>query len=840
MLPSKVYVAFAARRWPAAAFVLLVLVVQAGISRAGGNPSTRAAKAETPLDEPLSLSVDPGDVRLDSVWQRAQLVLTGHYPGNRVRDLTRSALYSSWTPEVAVISRDGVITPRRPGHTVIRARVGAAAIEVPVSVLGGTAAAVSFVQDVVPTFTHAGCNSGACHGTPSGKNGFRLSLRGYDPASDYLQLTHDASSRRLDMLEPDASLLLMKPSTVLPHEGGRRLGHGGYLYELVRQWIGQGAPNDIAAAATVSSLEVLPASRSLEAPEAAQQLRVIAHFQDGCERDVTRLARFSVNDESVASVEPNGLVEKVARGEAAVAAEYMGSMATAQLIFLDHDSGISWRPPPENNYIDHYVFHKLAMLRVEPSPLAGDSEFLRRAYLDLTGELPPPKEVRRFLALRDPRKREQLIDALLESPEYVDWWAMKLTDRLGCNRRFVGQVGAYKYHEWIREAIADNMPEDEFARAVLTGRGGNYEHPPASFYRRLRDPAASGEEVAQLFLGVRLQCARCHNHPGERWTQDDYYGFAAFFARVRYKEGPYYRETYDKEESVYADRKGEMIHPRSGRVMLPKFLGGDIAAIGAREDRREVLARWLTSPKNPFFSKAAVNRIWYHLFGRGIVEPVDDMRSTNPASNEGLLGALAADFVEHNFDRKRLIRTIMCSRTYQLSSQTTPTNIDEEKYFAHARVRLLPAEAMLNAVCEASGSEEKFPGFPLGTSASALPDGEFKHPFLEAFGRPARAMSCECERGSDTNLCQALQLVGGRVVEDKIHNSSGRVARLLASGRPAGDVVEELFLATLSRYPTQLERKYLVGRLGHAKDRRRAVEDVLWALINHQEFIFQH
>lgn len=838
MLPRRVYL-FPGSSAGAGLIALIVPLLATGISVAASTvkPATNAAYAAA--EQPLSLSVDPLDIRIDNLEQRVQLVLTGHYANGRVRDLTRLAVYSSWTPQVAGISRVGVVTPHRPGHTTIRARVGSASVEVPVKVANG-AADVSFVEDIVPAFTRAGCNAGACHGSPSGKNGFRLSLRGYDAGSDYVQLTHDASSRRLDLEDPDASLVLLKPTVRVPHEGGHRLEHGGYRYELVRQWIAQGAIFDRATAAGVSRLEVTPARRILEAPEALQQLRVVAHYQDGSERDVTELARFSVNDESVASVGASGLVERVGKGEVAVTAEYRSLMATAQVIFLDRAPGFAWRPPPENNYIDHFIFDKLKLLRIKPSPPAGDSEFLRRAYLDLTGELPPPGAVRRFLADRDPGKRTRLINDLLDSPEFVDWWTMKWTDRLGCNRRFVGKVGAYKYHEWIREAIADNMPEDEFARAVLTGRGGNYEHPPASFYRRLRDPAASGEEVAQLFLGVRLQCARCHNHPGERWTQDDYYGLAAFFARVRYKEGPYYVEKYDKEETVYADHTGEVIQPRTGLPVPPKFLGGAVPEIGAREDRREILARWLTAPENPFFSKAAVNRIWYHLFGRGIVEPVDDMRSTNPPSNDGLLEALADDFAKHHFDRKYMIRTIMCSRAYQLGSETTLSNADDEKYFSHARVRLLAAEAMLNAVCEASGAAEKFPGFPLGTSAAALPDGEFKHPFLEAFGRPARAMSCECERGSDTNLCQALELVGGRVVEDKIHDSSGRVARLLASGRPTGDVVDELFLATLSRYPTPPERQFLIGRLGKAKDRRRAVEDVLWALINHQEFLFQH
>jgi hypothetical protein len=414
------------------------------------------------------------------------------------------------------------------------------------------------------------------------------------------------------------------------------------------------------------------------------------------------------------------------------------------------------------------------------------------------------------------------------------------TDRLGCNQRFVGKLGAVKYHEWIHHAIADNLPEDEFARTILTARGGNYSHPPASFYRRIRDPQVRAEEIAQLFLGVRIQCAKCHNHPGERWTQDDYYGLAAFFARIRYRDGPFFREIYNKEETVYVTREGEVTQPRSGRIMPPKFLGGDAPQLQPADDRLDAFARWATSADNPFFARAAANRIWYHLFGRGIVDPVDDLRSTNPPSNAELLDALAADFVQHGYDRKYLIRTIMQSRTYQLSWQTTPTNADDDSYFSHAKVRLPRAEALLDAISSATGSPEKFPEFPLGTTAAELPDGEYKHPFLEAFGRPARAMACECERDTDTNFSQALQLVGGKTVQNKLRSDNGRVAKLIAAKKSDAAIVEALFLATLSRFPTIEEQQAMERRLAKSREQRRKVaEDILWALLNHKEFLFQ-
>ncbi len=705
----------------------------------------------------------------------------------------------------------------------------------------GEPRAVSFRHEVEPILTRAGCNAGACHGTPSGKNGFRLSLRGYDPALDILTLTREVHARRLDLLDPAASLLLRKATAQVPHEGGQRLTPGDTQYNLLLRWITEGARDDSASAQSLVRLEVSPPHDILDEPATSRQLRVLAHFGDGSRRDVTHLTRFGVNDDTIAVVLPDARVEKRKAGEAAVTAEYLGQMATARLLFRDAKPGFFWHAPPEHNYIDHHVFAKLRLLQLQPSPLCSDSEFLRRVYLDVIGKLPTPDEVRRFLGSDDPNKRQRVIEELLERPEFADWWALKWADRLGCNQRFVGKIGAHLYHEWIRQTMLANMPDDELARTIVMGRGGNYSNPPAGFYRRLRDPQARAEEVAQLFLGVRIGCARCHNHPGERWTQDDYYGLAAFFARVRYRNGPFFVQIYDKEETVYEARLGEVVHPRTGKTMPPRFLGGAVASLAPTEDRREVLARWLTSPGNPFFARNAVNRIWYHLFGQGIVEPVDDFRGSNPPCNEELLDALAADFVRHGFDRKYLIRTIVSSRTYQLSAAPTENNVENVRYFSHARVRLLQAEQLLDAIASAAGAAVKFPAIPLGASAAALPDGEYKHSFLEAFGRPARAMVCECERDTDTNLGQALHLVGGRTIHALLHDPGGRAARLSASALPDEKVIEELFLASLSRFPSVEERELLLDKLRKSSaDRRRVLEDILWALVNHKEFLFQH
>jgi hypothetical protein len=698
-------------------------------------------------------------------------------------------------------------------------------------------APVSFRRDVLPVLTRAGCNAGACHGTPTGKNGFRLSLRGYDPALDLFTLTREAAGRRIDRIDPAASAILAKATAAAPHEGGKRFDRDSPEYRILHNWIARGAADD--AASPPVHLELTPADAILDEPVREQPLQVIARFGDGSSRDVTHLARFAVADEAIAEVS-GGVVRSRQPGEAAVTAEYMGRMAVAVVLFRGPAPDRTWPNPPAVNFIDSHVFAKLRKLRVEPSPLSTDEEFVRRVHLDAIGRLPTLEAVRAFLADRDPKKRERLIDSLVERPEFADWWGLKWADRLGVNQRFVGKIGAVKYGEWVRQQIAANVPEDELARRVLTAAGGNYSSPPAGFYRRLRDPGTRAEEVAQLFLGVRMQCAKCHNHPGERWTQDDYYGLAAFFARVSYRDGPFFIQLYDKEETVLANRSGEAVHPRTGAAVPPTFPGGTPANIPDGEDRRVAFARWLTAPDNPFFARAAANRIWFHLFGRGLVEPVDDARITNPPSHPALLDALAAELKAHGHDRKHLIRTILRSRTYQLSSKPTPTNAADERNFARYPVRRLAAEQLLDAVADATGVPERFPNLPAGTTAARLPDGEYKHPFLEAFGRPARAMACECERDPDTALGQALHLVGGSTVDAKVRHDAGRAARLAASTLTPEAIADELFLAILSRRPTAAEEAAVVKRITAAASRRSAIEDVLHALVNHPEFLFQH
>lgn len=718
-----------------------------------------------------------------------------------------------------------------------------------IAALGADGAPPSLRYEVEPVLTRLGCNSGTCHGTPTGKNGFRLSLRGFDPALDLRTLTRENAGRRISQTVPDRSLLLLKGIAEIPHEGGRRLSVDSPEYRILLAWIAAGCPDDPVERPTLVKVELTPATATIRAPQIEQQLTVTATFSDGRQLDVTGLCRFSVGDHSPARAAPSGMVTRDEPGEVTVVAEFASRFAQAKLLFEEPRPDFLWPELPERNLIDRHIFARLKRLQIEPSPVCSDTEFVRRVHLDVIGRLPTPAEIRTFLANSSPERRIQLVDQLLDSPEFADWWSMKWTDRLGGNNRFTGKWGALKYHAWIRSAMAENMPEDEFVRTLLTASGANYEYPPASFWRRLRvggigaqvDPLMATEEISQLFLGVRIQCARCHNHPGEHWTQDDFYGLAAFFGGVRFKDGPYNNHAYDKENTVYALADAQVVDPRTGQPAKPKFLGQSQPAESVTPDRRQSLALWLTAKENPWFARNSVNRLWFHVFGRGLAEPVDDVRLSNPPAHPEVLDDLTAEFLRTDFDRKAILRLMLTSTVYQLSSATTPSNARDERYASHYPVRLLQAEQLLDAISDATGVPESFPEMPPGLRAVALPDGEYKHPFLEAFGRPARALACECERDPQTNLSQALQLVGGALVNDKVRSPGGRAAKLAASDLPPEAVLEELFLATFSRLPGDAEVHLLAGLIGAAgTERKAAAEDVLWTLLNHREFLFQH
>jgi hypothetical protein len=724
---------------------------------------------------------------------------------------------------------------------------------------------VSFRNDVMAVLSRAGCNQGACHGNQNGKNGFKLSLRGQDPDLDFDALTRDMLGRRTDRLHPEESLLLAKATSQTPHEGGKRFDRDALEYQLLFRWIAEGMQPDPPNTPLLQRLEVTPSEQVLIEPADHVPLRVRAVFADGQVRDVTRLAVFETSN-LVGRVDADGVVWRQGPGETTILVRYLDRQAAVQLAFVPARPDFVWPNPPETNYIDRYVFAKLRTLRMAPSALAPDTVFLRRVYLDVLGILPTADETRRFLADSRPDKRARLIDALLERPEFADFWSLKWADLLHCEEKTLDAKGVRLFHDWLRRSIAEGKPLNELARELIAGRGSTYSQPAANWYRALRDPQARAEAAAQVFLGLRLQCARCHNHPFDRWTQTDYHSFAAFFCRVQYRiVENNRRDGFDKhefigEQIVWMDRVGEIKHPQSGEMLRPKFLGErdclstpsrprSAEATSLASDRLLALADWIADPQNPFFARAQVNRIWYHLFGRGIVEPNDDFRASNPPSNAPLLDALAQDFIAQRFDLRSLLRTLLNSRTYQLSAVPNTTNADDEANFARALVRPLQAEQLLDALAQVTGVTPSFPDHPAGTRAGQLPgvtaargrrrqvsEGER---FLTAFGKPVRLLSCECERSADTTLNQAFQLITGPLVNQMLQAADNRIGRLLAAGKSNAEIVDEFYLAALCRPPTATERQAALAILSRAKDRRAALEDLVWGLVNAKEFLLR-
>ncbi|MDX1931425.1 MAG: DUF1553 domain-containing protein [Capsulimonadales bacterium] len=752
--------------------------------------------------------------------------------GTAVRDVSDAVRFRIADPTVVRIT-DGTVRGLRNGETSVTIRKDDRELTVPVQVTGLVAdPAPRFVTDVLPVLTRSGCNMGGCHGAASGKGGFRLSLQGYDPDADHESITRAAGARRVNPAQPENSLLLRKPTMAVPHRGGRALEAGSPEYRLLADWIRAGMPGPKAGEPEVLGLDAVPAVRTLPVG-GRQRFRVLARFSDGTRRDVTSETLFSGSDSTVVSVTPDGTATVTGKGEGAVLVRYRDLVTTSTIVS-------PFAPPlrtvPKGNTpLDRILLRKLAGLGLQPSSRCSDADFLRRAYLDLIGTLPEADTVRAFLADRDPQKREKLVDALFERPEYTDYWTLRWGDILRSSRNALGDKGLIAFNRWLRDSVATNKPWNRLTRELVLASGSTFDNGPANYYRASAGPEALTETTAQVFLGVRIQCARCHNHPYERWKQDQYYRLAAFFARVRTKDG-----ANPDEKVIHTAGTGDVTHPRTKQAVTPAALDATPLPATFAGDRRRALADWLTGPDNPFFARILVNRIWKHFMGQGLAEPVDDLRVTNPPTNPELLDYLAKDFVRNGYDVRRLIRTIMVSDAYQRSAIETPTNAADTKYYSRFFVKRVPAEPLLDALTVATGVPEKFGGYPAGLRATELPDTTAQSYFLDLFGRPARNIVCQCERIDAPNLSQVLHFVNGKNINARLASENGRVARLIGAKTPDNLLIEELYLAALSRYPTEEERLDALVNLAAAKDRRKEAEDILWALLNSKEFLFNH
>ncbi len=773
---------------------------------------------------------------------RQQLLLEARTGNAYAGDRTGSATFISSNPNVATVDGTGVVSAVGDGRAIVTARHGAASVSTVVEVERASAPyPLTFRNHVMPVLTRAGCNSGPCHGALSGKNGFKLTLRGYDPEVDYLTLTRQAAARRINRVEPGRSLMLLKPTLAVSHGGGKRFAPRSPEYGVISEWIAAGTPAPAEWDPVMTRLEVFPAAARLT-PGDEQPIVVRAHFSDGHAEDVTRWAKFSSNDGTVATVTEEGVAKVTGAGEAAISVWYLSRIVAARITspFTGAVDASAYALAPRANFIDGLVLTKLSELNIEPSPISTDAEFTRRAYLDAAGILPTADEVRAALADQRPDRRARLIDALIARPEFVDYWAYKWADLLLVSSRSLPSNAMWSYYNWIRSSVADNKPWDQMAREILTASGNTLDNGAANYYVLHKNPIDVSENVAMTFMGFSMTCARCHNHPLEKWTQKDYYQMANLFSRVAVKNGP------DRGDLiVYPARSGEINHPRLNVPLAPRPLDGPSLPLDADRDRRQFFADWLVAPENPFFARAVVNRVWKNFMGRGLVEGVDDIRDANPPSNPALLEALTRDFVAHRFDLRHLVRTIMNSTTYQLSSRPNATNATDLKYHSHYIPRRLPAEVILDAISQATGVAENFPGFP-GRRALQLPDSAVDSYFLTAFGRPPRVTAADSERQQEPSITQALHVINGDTINRKLAAPRGLIQALVDEGGDNRTVVERIYLAALSRHPTGDELGSLsqaldtAGGGGPESSRRRAIEDLAWAVLTGREFLFNH
>lgn len=796
--------------------------------------------AQASIDE---LAILPASAQLDGPRSSQRFLVEARSQGSYVGERTASAAFAIDDGKVAAVDSQGKVTPVGPGETTLSAIADGKIARAKIVVKPWKSEEPpGFRNEVLPILTKLGCNSGACHGAAAGKNGFRLSLRGYAPEVDFDVLTRQALGRRVNKSAPAESLLLLKATAAIEHGGGVRMTTDSPEYRIVADWIAGGCPSPRETDSRIEALTVLPPSVVLK-PNSKQTLIVQATYSDGKIRDVTRWAKFSGTDDSVAKVSEDGVVAVAGRGEAAVAVWFSNLVARVS-VASPYDGNFPeslFAEAPRTNFIDDLNLAKLRSLRIPPSPPADDLTFIRRAYLDATGVLPSVEASSAYVADKDPSKRAKLVDRLLNTSEYVDNWSYQWSDLFLLSSKKLAKPALWSFYRFVRRAVADNLPWDRLARRIVTARGSTFDNGAANYYVLHRDPIDLTENVSMAFLGMSITCARCHNHPLEKWTQDQYYGMANLFARVKIKDGD-----LTGESIVSLDEEGDVLHPRRGTAMPPQPLDAKALPASYRGDRREALADWLASADNPYFARAIVNRVWRNFFGRGLVEPEDDLRATNPPSDEALMSRLSADFVEHGYDVKRLIRLIMNSSTYARSSEPITGNETDRKFLSHYLPKRLSAEVLLDALDRVTGVPENFAGYPRGWRSRQLPDSRVTDAFLDAFGRPERETTCSCERSSEPSVAQALHLANGSTLNDKLRSDSGAPAKAAALGLTDDLVLDRLFRTALSRPPSASERAAIMPILAAASRspdqtaRRRAIEDLYWSVLTGKEFLFNH
>lgn len=785
-------------------------------------------------EESGAIKVSPRQAVLSGPGAVLRLLVSTETSRGTTRDLTRDARFRSLAPRLFQVSPTGTIHGLKDGAGRVEVSIGGKTIPVEVQVRGATARrAFNFERDIVPLLSRFGCNASGCHGKAEGQNGFKLSVFGFNPAADWVALTRESRGRRVVPTVPASSLLLTKVSGGVPHGGGIRIRRGSGDYRTLFDWIAQGAPFGNTADPQVLSIEVTPTERQVDM-RSQTQVRVMATFSDGRSTDVTGHAKFQSNNEGLGLVDEFGLVTiGNAPGEVAVMANYMGAVGVFQAL-IPSDQRIAKYPRlPETNFIDRLVHQKLEKLHILPSGQTDDATFLRRASLDIIGRLPTSQEARDYLGDKRPDRRARLVSSLLERPEYADFWALKWSDLLKVDRLKLGHETAYKYYRWIRESFAENKPLDEFARQVLTASGPVRENPQAVFYKTIGNAGERAAAVSQVFLGMRIECAQCHHHPYDRWSQSDYWGMQAFFTQVGFKPGPL-------GEAIHATGNPATKHPRTGETIFAHPLETPAPAAHPEGDRRTVLAKWMTASDNRYFARNMANRVWAHFLGRGLVEPVDDVRLTNPPSNPQLLEALGEHLVENKYNLHILIRTITSSRTYQRSTEPTGSNRQDEQNFSRFLMKRIDAEVLLDAISDTTGVVEKFPGTPVGYRAVQLWDSQVPHYFLKLFGRPYRVTACACERAVEPTVGQILHVMNSPQIHRKISHAGGRIAKLVRESTDDDYVVEELYLTFFNRFPVQKERQVALEHFGRSKNRQQAAEDLVWTMLNSLEFLFNH